>query len=104
MSNPLLHTMQGQACANDPELWFMTTKAAVREAKKFCAECPIKEMCLENGLIPVFPDHHSSGLPYGIWGGATKDERDAILKERKRLARQGTDRLFPFLKDGAKAS
>ena len=42
-----------------------------REAKRFCAECPVRIQCLVHSLR--FQE------PYGIWGGLAEHERRRIL-------------------------
>lgn len=44
----------------------------VKAAKAACARCPVQEHCLEYALV--------SGIPYGIWGGATTRERTEIKR------------------------
>lgn len=43
-----------------------------RNAKQFCAECPVVTQCLEYSLR--FRE------PYGIWGGMTEDERRGVFE------------------------
>lgn len=45
----------------------------VDEAKRTCMGCPVREVCLEAHL----------GETYGIWGGASRPERQAIRKARR---------------------
>jgi WhiB family redox-sensing transcriptional regulator len=45
-----------------------------REAKRFCAQCPVRVQCLVYSLR--FRE------PYGIWGGVTENERRRILDAR----------------------
>jgi WhiB family transcriptional regulator, redox-sensing transcriptional regulator len=45
-----------------------------REAKRFCAQCPVRIQCLVYSL--------RSQEPYGIWGGVTENERRRILDAR----------------------
>lgn len=51
---------------------------AMREhrAKAICAECPVMMTCRQHAL--------SVGEPYGIWGGMSESERDAILRPTSR--------------------
>ena len=52
-----------------------------------CAGCPVLQQCREHGL--------SVREPYGVWGGLTEDDREAIyLAERKdRAAARRSDGL-----------
>lgn len=54
-------------CRETPEHFFPDDDFAVREAKKMCAQCPVRNACLEEALR--FRE------PYGIWGGLTPEER-----------------------------
>lgn len=69
------------ACADeDPELFFPLpgqTEQAER-AKAVCAECPVLVSC------QTFALRH--GVPHGVWGGLTEDERAAIRRNTRRQA------------------
>lgn len=66
------------ACRDlDPNLFFPvgTTGPAIEEtanAKSTCAQCISKVACLEYAL--------ENNEQYGIWGGATEDERQVIRR------------------------
>ena len=70
------------ACRDaDPDLFFPigTTGAALRqidEAKRICRACPVRKRCLAWAL--------DVGGVSGIWGGATEDERHALLSTASR--------------------
>ncbi|MBC2682185.1 WhiB family transcriptional regulator [Corynebacterium anserum] len=51
---------------------------AMREhrAKAICAQCPVLQSCRAHAL--------SVGEPYGIWGGMSESEREAILRPSAR--------------------
>jgi WhiB family transcriptional regulator, redox-sensing transcriptional regulator len=76
------------ACQDcDPELFFPVTsrgpaRRQVAKAKAICVRCPVQPQCLEFAL--------ETGQSFGIWGGATEDERRAlrrsVLRRRRRLA------------------
>jgi WhiB family redox-sensing transcriptional regulator len=40
-------------------------------AKQVCAGCPVKRECLDHALQSV--------EPYGVWGGLSEGEREALL-------------------------
>jgi len=43
-------------------------------AKKICRSCPVINECLAHALsVPEY---------FGVWGGTTADERNAILRKR----------------------
>ena len=73
------------ACRDyDPELFFPIGKAGlgraeVQQAKAVCAECPVREQCLEFAL--------KTGQDFGVWGGCDEDERRLL---RRSLRRTGT--------------
>ena len=43
-----------------------------RQAKAVCSRCPVVEQCLEWAL--------AAREPYGVWGGMSTDEREAMLR------------------------
>lgn len=69
----------GALCAEiDPELWFPSVEnasgqnsyEAANYAKSVCARCPLSLVCLTTAL--------RNKEDYGIWGGATPNERKKI--------------------------
>lgn len=74
---------------HDPVLWFpvvpdhpsraviQAVRERVGEAKAICAGCPVNSDCLQFSL-----EHPQ----FGIWGGTTEDERDNIMRKRRRRA------------------
>jgi len=67
---------QAAACRDaDPDLFFPVSAAGpalrqIDEAKRICRACPVQAQCLTWAL-----DHR---VGFGVWGGATEDERRAI--------------------------
>ncbi len=53
----------------DPDIFFSETKKDQEQAISLCALCPVLEPCLEYALRNEM---------YGIWGGTTPTERQAI--------------------------
>jgi WhiB family redox-sensing transcriptional regulator len=51
-------------------------QAQRKVARGFCPDCPVIDKCLEYAL--------SHQEMYGVWGGRTEAEREAILKGRPR--------------------
>ncbi|HEU0190118.1 MAG TPA: WhiB family transcriptional regulator [Mycobacterium sp.] len=45
-----------------------------RRAKEWCGRCQVAAQCLAHAL--------RVGEPYGVWGGMSESERDALLKRR----------------------
>ena len=46
-------------------------------AKEVCASCPVQRQCLDHAL--------KVEEPYGVWGGTTEEEREALLGRGRRL-------------------
>ena len=71
------------ACRScNPDLFFPagTTGAAwqdVQAAKAVCAVCPVQSSCLRFALRTC--------QGYGIWGGTTEDERQALRRWARRM-------------------
>ncbi len=67
--------MEKAACKGvGPELWFPLGKADTTEAKAVCADCPVREECLEYAL--------RFRIKVGVWGGLDERERDRLVRER----------------------
>ena len=71
------------ACRSaDPDLFFplsVTAPAAqIAAAKTICAGCGVRQECLEFALA-----HNQN---YGIWGGATAEDRQRDRRRRRRTA------------------
>jgi WhiB family redox-sensing transcriptional regulator len=63
-------------CAQtDPEAFFPEKGGSTREAKRVCAECTVRQECLDYAL--------SNDERFGIWGGLSE-------RERRRLRRTGS--------------
>lgn len=63
-------------CRRDPDLWFAETPAELERAKGLCADCPIKQPCLEGAL--------SRGEPWGVWGGEIFERGAVVARKRPR--------------------
>lgn len=61
----------------DPDLFFTKTGKHADEAKALCRACPVRTPCLEEAL------KLSSTRDYGIRGGLSQRERQAIRKARR---------------------
>jgi WhiB family redox-sensing transcriptional regulator len=64
----------------DPEVFYPVSDddEAAEEAKSICAECPVREACLEYAL--------TSREKEGVWGGLTERERRRVLRRRRKTA------------------
>lgn len=72
-------------CAeSDPSLWHMDLgQGQHTRAKAICADCPVREECLEYAL--AYEDLPSTAGTYGVFGGLDPAERDAIRATRSEL-------------------
>jgi WhiB family redox-sensing transcriptional regulator len=70
-------------CQNtDPDAWFPETGPEAfytggelySKVRKLCNSCPVKDLCLEYALV--------NGEEYGMWGGMTPRERQALRGRR----------------------
>lgn len=67
------------ACAGmDTELFFPARGESTAEAKAVCRGCPVRAECLDDAV--------ERGEKFGIWGGASKRERDRLRRQRRRAA------------------
>lgn len=65
------------ACAEvDPDLWFPEPGQSGAIAKKICASCEVRAMCLEYSL--------KHDVRYGIWGGYSERERRRLQRALRR--------------------
>jgi len=58
-----------------PSVFFPSDGVGVESARRICAECPVKEPCLEYAL--------AYRIDHGVWGGCSERERRRILKRRR---------------------
>ena len=58
-----------------PTVFFPSDGVGVEAARRICAECPVKESCLEYAL--------TYRIDHGVWGGCSERERRRILKRRR---------------------
>lgn len=74
--------LPGAACRGieNPDLFF--EEETVAEAKAVCASCPLQAQCLSFA---------TEQIEYGVWGGATAEERNQI-RGTKFFSREERDR------------
>ena len=53
-------------------------EADAAEAKLICAQCPVRQACLEHALAARERE--------GIWGGTTERERRRLVRQRRKSA------------------
>lgn len=49
----------------------------IDEAKTYCCQCPVTGECLDWAL---------GRTEFGIWGGTTREERNSMLRRRRKTA------------------
>lgn len=70
---------QHSACKGvDPDIFYPVSDEEAEVAKAVCAQCPVRQPCLEYALGTRERD--------GVWGGATEKERRRILRQRRKSA------------------
>lgn len=72
---------RGLCRRSSPELFFHpegergpAARWRERRAVAICQACPVLDACREHAL--------RVGEPYGVWGGMTEEEREAVRRER----------------------
>jgi WhiB family transcriptional regulator, redox-sensing transcriptional regulator len=60
----------------DPDLWFAESPAQLEQAKRLCADCPVRAACLAGAL--------DRAEPWGVWGGEIFDRGVVIARKRPR--------------------
>jgi len=66
----------------DADLFFPERGASTRKAKAICAECQVRQECLEFAI--------QIGEKFGIWGGMSERERRKTRRERQLAARRAS--------------
>jgi WhiB family transcriptional regulator, redox-sensing transcriptional regulator len=66
---------QGECRDLPPETFFPTNGAGVEIAKRVCAECPVREACLEYALF--------HNIEHGVWGGESERARRRMARHRR---------------------
>jgi len=57
-----------------PETMFPSDTAGVTRARQVCADCPVKQQCLEFAL--------TNRLAQGVWGATSERERRRLIRQR----------------------
>ena len=66
-----------RACRpDDLDLFFATRSRKVRRAKAICADCPVRQDCLDHAI--------ADPSTRGVWGGLTEPERRHERRRRRR--------------------
>lgn len=83
-------------CAKAPDdfMFPLRDSAWERQAVALCQDCPIKAQCALEAI--------EEGVPFGVWGGTTEKQREAIWHARGGRP-QGFESWREFAKDGLAA-
>lgn len=70
---------EGAPCETAPDMFFLNKNDRMGPekllvAKQLCVSCPMQLLCLEYAL--------EAGEQDGIWGGLTRNERNALIRKR----------------------
>ena len=68
----------GACRGSDPDVFFPDRGESLEPAKRICAECVVRDECLEHAL--------ASGERFGVWGGTSERERRRIRRDRRTAA------------------
>jgi WhiB family redox-sensing transcriptional regulator len=69
---------RGNCRFEPPGTFFPSDGVGVEVAKRICATCSEKGVCLEYAL--------ANRIDHGVWGGTSERQRRRILKKRKQTA------------------
>ena len=70
---------QKAACQGlDPDIFSPVSEDDADEAKSICAQCAVRQVCLEFALAQRERD--------GVWGGLTDRERRRVIRQRRKTA------------------
>jgi len=70
---------QRAACRGlDPSIFYPASDDECEIAKQVCAQCPVREACLEHALAVREAE--------GVWGGCDERERRRIIRQRRRAS------------------
>lgn len=95
MTEPLGDPLEAESWRNHAECLYVYPDvfyphkydhSSCREAKSICARCPVKTECLTAAF--------EIDEPFGIWGGLTPRERDAMRRADNRPRRRPPE-IFP---------
>lgn len=65
----------GNCAERPPGVFFPSDGVGVEIAKRICATCEVKVVCLEYAL--------RNRIDHGVWGGTSERERRRILRRRR---------------------
>jgi WhiB family transcriptional regulator, redox-sensing transcriptional regulator len=73
----------GECADKPPSLFFPSDGVGVEVARRVCAECPVRQECLEYAL--------TNRIDHGVWGGTSERERRRIIKARAKAQSTGVE-------------
>ena len=68
-------TARARCAETDPEIFFPPADDPASEARRVCAQCPVRKDCLAYAL--------DADEQYGIWGGLDPKERQHVRRQQK---------------------
>ncbi|MGH9292931.1 MAG: WhiB family transcriptional regulator [Acidimicrobiales bacterium] len=66
-----------------PETFFPSDGVGVEQARRICADCPVKAPCLEYAM--------SNHIDHGVWGGTSERERRRLARKRRLASAQAAN-------------
>jgi WhiB family redox-sensing transcriptional regulator len=68
--------MSQGTCRNySPNVFFPTDGVGVEVARRICATCPVRELCLEYAV--------GNRIEHGVWGGTSERGRRRLARSRQ---------------------
>jgi len=67
-------------------LFFPPDGGSAEPGRRICAQCPVREPCLDYAV--------SNGIVHGIWGGLSERERRALRGRHLRATRRARDQAI----------
>jgi WhiB family transcriptional regulator, redox-sensing transcriptional regulator len=62
--------------SEDADLWFAESPTDLEKAKRFCADCPVRDACLMGA--------QARREPWGVWGGEIFERGVVVARKRPR--------------------
>jgi WhiB family redox-sensing transcriptional regulator len=79
MATPDLEWREAGKCRHLPaDIFFPQDGVRVEVARQICADCPVKEPCLEYAL--------ANRISEGVWGGSSERQRRRLARQRRSRA------------------
>jgi WhiB family redox-sensing transcriptional regulator len=75
---------EGACREHPPNVFFPQDGVGVEVARRICATCPVRELCLEYAV--------SNRIEHGVWGGTSERGRRRLARSRQLAATAGSSR------------